>query len=71
MSSFEYVEESQNLPIQECSIGKNKHFILDELWRKINKPLTGLDWKILKITDTKCVEIIFLVENEVTMTRLS
>ena len=30
------------------SIGKNMHVISDELWRKIYKPLTGLDWKILK-----------------------
>lgn len=30
------------------SIGKNMHVISAELWRKIKKPLTGLDWKILK-----------------------
>ena len=30
------------------SIGKNMRVISDELWGKINKPLTGPDWKILK-----------------------
>ena len=41
MSSFEYLNESQNRQFKKH--GKNMHVISDELWRKINKSLTGLD----------------------------